>query len=294
MHDESLIKASNPKETFSDEFDRPHVLRELGGRDVRRQAVVLGHLPSRPLLGALALAAGALIGFAQPAAATLSFDAAVIDAGESHTCVLMNDGTVRCWGSNINGQLGYGNSTVPGKDVIGDGETPRSAGAVDFGGPTAVDLTVGRNHNCAILLGGGVRCWGWNGYGQLGYALGGGVGGVNDFVGDLETPAGFGNIDLGVNRTALKISAGSLHTCAILDNGKVRCWGWGAFGQLGYANENNVGYTTPRAVRTPARSSITTKSAAGAKADTWDTATPTTSATTRPPPALDTSTSARG
>src|SRR5262245_46354230 len=166
-----------------------------------------------------------------------------IDAGGEHTCAVLADGTVRCWGLNTVGQLGYGNSSDPLKQRIGDSETPASAGAVDFGGPRAIAVSAGDFHSCAILDDLGVRCWGLNTHGQLGYGLGGGVYDELLAIGDDETPAAFANVDLGAGRTAKAISAGGAHTCAILDNDKVRCWGWGASGQLGYANENDVGFS---------------------------------------------------
>ena len=61
-------------------------------------------------------------------------------------------------------------------------------------------------------------CWGKNFDGQLGY-------GNQDPIGDDETPSAAGHVDLGAGRTARVLSAGGDNTCAILDNGSVRCWG---------------------------------------------------------------------
>ena len=58
-----------------------------------------------------------------------------LDAGSEHTCVVLDIGNVRCWGLNSAGQLGYGNTGVVGKTRIGDDETPKTEGPVDFGGP---------------------------------------------------------------------------------------------------------------------------------------------------------------
>ena len=156
--------------------------------------------------------------------------ARAISAGESHTCAVLDNGTVRCWGYGRTGQLGYGNNAD-----IGDNEAPGSVAAVDLGaGRTAVTISAGESHTCAVLDDGSVRCWGFGGQGQLGYPGSG-------FVGDDEAPGSFGPVDLGPGRTAIAISAGNVHTCAVLDNATVRCWGFGANGQLGYGNLASVG-----------------------------------------------------
>ena len=81
-------------------------------------------------------------------------------------------------------------------------------------------VAAGYQHTCAILDNGSVMCWGENGHGQLG----------NGGTGDEHIPVW---VDLGTDRTAVAITAGYRHTCAILDNGSVSCWGQGIFGQLG-------------------------------------------------------------
>lgn len=146
--------------------------------------------------------------------------------GGDHTCALLNTGNVRCWGSGEYGLLGYGNT-----NDIGDDEHPAAAGDVDVGG-TVVQISASYGHTCALLDGGTVRCWGINENGQLGYP---GLG----TVGDDETPASVGDVNVG--GTVVQIEAGGLHTCALLETGKVRCWGRGDFGQLGYGNLENIG-----------------------------------------------------
>ncbi len=156
--------------------------------------------------------------------------AVAIAAGNLHNCAILDTGQVRCWGEGSSGQLGYGSS-----DTIGDNETPGSVGPVDLGaGRTGVAISAGGAHTCAILDTGQVRCWGEGGFGRLGY-------GGTDTIGDNETPGSVGPVDLGAGRTAVAISAGSAHTCAILDTGPVRCWGYGGFGQLGYGNTDDIG-----------------------------------------------------
>jgi alpha-tubulin suppressor-like RCC1 family protein len=148
-----------------------------------------------------------------------------VAAGSFHTCVLGDAGQVRCWGTNSGGELGYGNTIQ-----IGDDELPRVAGDVDVGGKVT-QITAGSGFTCALLEGGAVRCWGVND-GRLGYPNVGNIG-------DNESPASAGDVDLG--GPAIQISAGVGHACAVLVGGKLRCWGDNSFGQLGYGNEETIG-----------------------------------------------------
>lgn len=95
-----------------------------------------------------------------------------------------------------------------------------------------VQVVAGYRHTCALSETGRVRCWGESGSGRLGY------GNLND-IGDNEEPAVAGDVDVG--GTVIQITAGGEHTCALLDTGKVRCWGEGTFGALGYGNMNDIG-----------------------------------------------------
>lgn len=149
-----------------------------------------------------------------------------IAAGGSHTCALLADGAVRCWGLNADGQLGYGNVVN-----VGDDETPASVDPVDLG-RAAVEIAAGGSHTCALLQGGSVRCWGSPAFGQLGN------GSTTIKIGDNETPAAVDPVDVG--GTVTRIAAGTSHTCAVLDGGAVRCWGRGLSGQLGYGSASNV------------------------------------------------------
>jgi alpha-tubulin suppressor-like RCC1 family protein len=146
-------------------------------------------------------------------------------AGAAHTCALLTTGSVRCWGGG-GIILGYGNM-----DTIGDNEPPASAGDIELG-DTAVHITAGWFHTCAVLSMGSVRCWGYGGFGILGY-------GNLDDIGDDETPASVGPVDVG--GSVAQLAGGSDHMCALLDSGAVRCWGRGTFGELGYANTSDVG-----------------------------------------------------
>jgi cysteine-rich repeat protein len=149
-----------------------------------------------------------------------------ITAGESHTCARLNDGNIRCWGNALLGRLGYGNT-----NNIGDDETPASAGSIDLGA-TALQIEAGDLHNCAIVTGGAVRCWGFNGDGELGL-------GNTINIGDNEAPSAVGVLSLGGNVAA--ISAGAAHSCALLDDDSLRCWGFSGGGRLGYKNNDTIG-----------------------------------------------------
>ena len=157
--------------------------------------------------------------------------------GESHTCVILNNDRVKCWGDNQQGQLGYG-------DNLGRGglSTVRVADleAVDLGTvdgtSNGTPLTVkaidaGSKHTCAILSNNATKCWGGNSYGQLGQ-------GHTNNLGDEANEMGNAllSIDLGLNLIAKAIAAGSQHTCAILNNDKVKCWGYNSYNQLGLAS----------------------------------------------------------
>ena len=123
-----------------------------------------------------------------------------ISAGGSHTCALLDNGAVRCWGSNEYGQLGY-----PNTPNIGDDEPAGAGGDVVLGGP-AIQISAGGIMTCALLATGSVRCWGYGADGGLGY-------GNTNNIGDDETPASAGDVPIGGR--AVQLSAG-VATCALL------------------------------------------------------------------------------
>jgi alpha-tubulin suppressor-like RCC1 family protein len=144
-------------------------------------------------------------------------------ASGGSTCALLAGGTVRCWGENEAGELGYGH-----KRAVDD---PTLAEDVRVGGPV-VQIATGLGHICVLLQQGRVRCWGHASSGALGYGNG-------LDIGDDEAPESAGDVPVGGK--VVQIAAGGFHTCALLDTGKVRCWGDGSWGQLGYGAIQRVG-----------------------------------------------------
>ncbi|HXJ21852.1 MAG TPA: HYR domain-containing protein [Polyangia bacterium] len=173
-------------------------------------------------------------------------------AGEMHTCALLADTTVECWGDNTFNQLG-------------DGTTDSTPTPQPVPGLTAVTaLAAGQDHTCALMQDGTVQCWGKNVNGQLGNggftnapspaAISGltGVSAISasgrstcalltsgavtcwghdtpmvSFLGDSATPIAVPSVS-----GAVSISVGPDHSCAVLDTGAVTCWGENSFGQI--------------------------------------------------------------
>jgi alpha-tubulin suppressor-like RCC1 family protein len=149
-----------------------------------------------------------------PAAPSGPAVVAAVSAGARHSCVLRPCGEVRCWGWNGHGELGNGTKI--------DSSTP--VPVVELGGIKAV--AAGGWHSCALDSGGDVYCWGYNDGGQLG----------NGTTVSTSRPVRA----LGVSDATAIVaggSSGSGHTCAIVQGGRVVCWGDGGFGQLGQGAE---------------------------------------------------------
>lgn len=147
-------------------------------------------------------------------------DAIDIAAGQNHTCVARQSGGVKCWGLNLDGQLGNGES--------GNVHTaPVDVASV----ANAIAVAAGGNFSCALRSSGTVVCWGGNLSGQLG----------NGTLNGTSTPAVVSNLS-----GAVAIAAGDAHACAVKTDGTVVCWGDGTNGQLG--NGSTTTSLTPVAV----------------------------------------------
>lgn len=185
----------------------------------------------------LALAFGVLVStptaqaeHASAPAGTARDDALRLALGHEATCVILDNGNLRCWGNNNVGQLGLGISTTP----VGRDQTPDSFPTVDLGGRSVAEVATGELHTCARLDDGAVRCWGGQTFGPM---LG--VPGSPSRVGDGEPPTSIGPVNLGGSATA--VASGNFSSCAILADGSMRCWGAGDNGRLGYGNTNDIG-----------------------------------------------------
>src|SRR5205823_3502286 len=179
--------------------------------------------------------------------------ATVVTGGGYHTCALLQNGTVRCWGQNDYGQLGDGTLTP----TIVPNRTPVQV----FGITTAVVVSAGGFHTCALLADSTIRCWGQNNYGQLG------DGTTTNAVSPITTPASPRPTPMPATvtgiTTAVAVEAGALHTCALLRDGTLRCWGDNGYGQLGNGSQRGI-YAPSEA---PAVTGITTAVAATSGAE---------------------------
>jgi alpha-tubulin suppressor-like RCC1 family protein len=139
-----------------------------------------------------------------------------IAVGSGFTCIILDTNGVKCWGLNSSGQLGYGDTTSR--------SAPAATTIVLGPGTAAKEVVAGSAHACALLADNTVTCWGANSVGQLGNC-------TNNNSLSPTSP-----INLGSGRTAKRLAAGSNHTCAILDNDALKCWGTNSFGELGYGD----------------------------------------------------------
>ena len=168
-------------------------------------------------------------------------DAVAISAGRSHTCALLAPGnvftnsSVVCWGSNLSGQLGDGNSG-------GISRTPVTVAALGAAGVKPQRIATGAQHSCALLTNQTAQCWGANAYGALGDGT---------FVSSAspKTVVGLPAAGTGLN-VANAITAGNDATCVIMSNGGIRCWGMNEFGQGGHGHGGTY-QTTPQYVAAP-------------------------------------------
>ena len=144
-------------------------------------------------------------------------------ARANHACAILSDGSIKCWGRNGDGQLGQDNSDNVGDDVGEMGNLqPINLGV----GRTAIACATAAYHTCVLLDQGDVKCFGSGGYGVLGQ---GDEIEIGSNAGDM---AALGVIDLGTGATAIAVVVGTYHSCALLDDGRVKCWGYSSESSL--------------------------------------------------------------
>jgi hypothetical protein len=165
---------------------------------------------------------------------TTKMVATAVAAGYGHSCALINDGTIWCWGRNFEGQLGNGDKQVDGKSLIVSHVPVQVQGVTQ-----AVSVVAGGYHTCALVTGGTLQCWGRNDRGQLGN------GNVAAFG---ATPTNVSGLPAGL--TVVAAAAGTSHTCALLSDKSVNCWGDNRSRQLAIGEITLTSSTTPLPVVT--------------------------------------------
>ncbi len=149
------------------------------------------------------------LGLSSPGQVTgLGSGVTAISAGQFFTCALNSAGAVLCWGNDAVGELGTGSYAAATSLPV--------ATKIKTGGKA---IAAGSEHACALTNAGGVLCWGLNDYGELGD-------GTTDRSADPV-------VVTGLSSPATAIGAGHRHSCALDSSGKVLCWGWNWYGQLG-------------------------------------------------------------
>ncbi|MCT8972662.1 Ig-like domain repeat protein [Microbaculum marinisediminis] len=146
-----------------------------------------------------------------------------VAVGYLHACALTDGGAVWCWGDNSDGQLGDGNMGV-------DSAIPVPVQGLSSG---VVAIAAGYGDDtCAVTETGAAKCWGSNGYGNLG----------DGTQTNRDTPVDV----IGLPGPVAAISPHHTHTCAVTEAGAAWCWGYGWDGQLG--NGANAVSNVPVAV----------------------------------------------
>lgn len=157
----------------------------------------------------------------------------MLATGYQHACVITTTDEVKCWGCNLNGQLGIDSVTADGTPM-----NPMPPGATNVVGPDtsspppyATHVSTGFAHTCVLLSNGDAKCWGDNSYGAAGagnlpgkdgdssmkFGTSQSVGGVAGEIAKLST------LDLGTSVIVTDIKAGRDVTCAIMSDGNAWC-----------------------------------------------------------------------
>jgi alpha-tubulin suppressor-like RCC1 family protein len=142
-------------------------------------------------------------------------------SGLYHSCAIMTDTTVRCWGSNWSGQLG-------------DGTTQQRTTPVVVAGLTGVTSIAASFESTCVVVSGAVKCWGGNANGELGSGTG------------ITTPSLSRVTPVGLGAGQKSVTAGGRTICALSFAGAVSCWGLNRFGSVG--DGTFVDKTSPTAI----------------------------------------------
>lgn len=155
-----------------------------------------------------------------------------VATGSDHSCALTITGGVMCWGSLYFGAIGDGTS---------DPELTWNHPVDVYGLTSGVSaITAGQYHTCALMSGGGVKCWGFNQYGQIGDGT------------NTQRNAPVDVIASGV----IAVAAGAQHTCALFSTGVSSCWGANPNGQMGNGTVGGLNYV-PVATQYPTATTTT-------------------------------------
>ena len=138
-------------------------------------------------------------------------DAGKVSAGGSHTCAILTDGSLWCWGRNDRGQLGLGDTT--------DRSSPTRVGTATNWRSVS---TSANSFTCAVSTGNSVFCWGFNADGQTGVSSG---------TSSVTSPTQVASL----GTTVESVSVGASNSCVVTTSNAVRCWGTNTYGQLGTA-----------------------------------------------------------
>jgi alpha-tubulin suppressor-like RCC1 family protein len=157
-------------------------------------------------------------------------NATAVTVGSGFACALLAGGGVDCWGDEVYGVLGQGSTPPP--DICKNDRCSTTPLPVT-GISDASAIAAGVYHMCAALTGGSIDCWGWNSSGQLGN-------GTTSEGNSTPTPAAVSGIT-----SAVAISAGQQHTCAVLAGGSVDCWGENVSGGLGNGSTTDSSVPVP-------------------------------------------------
>jgi alpha-tubulin suppressor-like RCC1 family protein len=168
--------------------------------------------------------------------------AADIAVNSNHACAVLDNGSVKCWGSNDQGELGQGDTTTR--------ETPPVLPVALGTARTAKKVSVGFGFTCALLDNDRLKCWGRNANTVNDGGIGGvlGIGNTNHIGNDPnEMGDNLQYARLGANPATTqpwpvkKVGTGRTHACALLENDRIKCWGRNdGGGQLG--SENTTAY----------------------------------------------------